>query len=61
MDRIRQILEALTNENGILSVLHFIPMFLFSISHIGKQRGEPEFLGDNAPYALIDSLNRRGE
>ena len=61
MERLRHIIEVLTNEHGILSALHFIPVALFSVGSAKKKRREPEFMGDNAPYTLIDQLNKQGD
>lgn len=61
MERIRQILESLTRDQGVLSILHFIPLALFSVGSVEKSEREPEFMGDNAPYTMIDCLNKQGD
>lgn len=59
MEKINHIVEALTKEHGLLSYLSFIPIALFTFRK-KKTPFEPEFLGDNAPYTIIDKLKKRG-
>ena len=60
MERIRHIIEAFTNEHGLLSYLSFIPVALFSVRAGGKDHIEPDFLGDNAPYNMTEEIKRLG-
>jgi len=59
MEKLNHIVELVTGEHGLLSIFSFLAVTIFHAYREKKDR-EPEFLGDNAPYTLIDGLNRRG-
>lgn len=60
MERVRHILEILTKDHGILSVLHFIPVAFLSLGQRGTKTIEPDILGDNAPYTITEKIKKLG-
>ena len=56
MERIKHVIELVTKEHGLLSILSIIPIALFRVNRQKESKSEPNFLGDNAPYNIIDKL-----
>ena len=60
MESIREIIECFTKEHGILSYISYIPVALMGVTANRKKNIEPEFMGDNAPYTIIEKIKEHG-